>query len=188
MSFETGAPQSLSEVSQTLTRLVTEGTAFLATMPDLSFFAPQGPAWSPAGHVRHLQMSSAPLVMALKLPQFMLRLRFGSHSGPSRNFAQLRDAYLAHLTAGADAGKFTPEPERPQANPTDRRHEIMNSWTAVTVELTNAMTGWKDDEPDRHQLPHPILGTLTVREMLFFTVYHTAHHLRRVRERAFGGR
>ena len=25
-------------------------------------------------------------------------------------------------------------------------------------------------------LPHPLLGKLTVREMLFFTVYHVQHH------------
>jgi hypothetical protein len=187
MSFETGEPQSLTDLRQTLTRLVTEGTAFLAAMPDLSFFAPQGPAWSPADHLRHLQLSSAPLVLALKLPQFMLRLRFGSHRGPSRSFAEVREVYLADLAAGAGAGKYTPESERPPSNPTDRRHEIMNAWTAVTVELTNAMSQWKDSELDRHQLPHPILGNLTVREMLFFTVYHTAHHLRRVRERALGG-
>jgi hypothetical protein len=186
MSFETGDPQSLTELSQTLSRLVTEGTAYLAVMPDLSFFAQQGPAWSPADHVRHLQMSSAPLVLGLKLPQFMLRLRFGSHSGPSRSFPELRNLYLAALTAGAKAGKYTPESERPGSSPTDRRHQIMNAWTGVTVELTNAMAEWKDSELDRHQLPHPILGTLTVREMLFFTVYHTAHHLRRIRERALG--
>lgn len=184
MSFETGEPQSLSELSQTLSRLVTEGTAFLSAMPDLSFFAPQGPAWSPADHVRHLQMSSAPLVLGLKLPRFILRLRFGSHRGPSRRFVEVRELYLTALAKGASAGKYTPESEPPASSSTDRRHEIMNSWTAVTVELTNAMAEWKDIELDRHQVPHPILGTLTVREMLFFTVYHSAHHLRRVRERA----
>ncbi len=186
MTFETGEPQSLADISQTLTRLVTEGTAFLAAMPDLSFFAPQGAAWSPGDHVRHLQKSSTPLVLALKLPQFMLRLRFGSAPGPSRTFSRVRETYLAALARGADAGKYTPEPESPRSNSTDHRHEIMNGWTAVTVELTNALATWKEPELDRHQLPHPILGNLTVREMMFFTVYHTAHHLRRVRERALG--
>lgn len=187
MSFETGEPQSLTEINQTLTRLVTEGTAFLAAMPDLGFFAPQGAHWSPADHVRHLQLSSAPLVTGLKIPQFMLRLRFGGHSGASRTFGQIRETYLGHLAGGADAGKYTPRPEPPRANLTDQRHEIMNAWVAVTVELTSALGGWQDPELDRLQLPHPILGTLSVREMMFFTVYHTAHHLRRVRERALAG-
>lgn len=184
MSFETGEPHSGPELSQALTRLVTQGTAFLASMPDGGFFAPQGQAWSPAEHVRHLQKSSAPLALALKLPRFILRLRFGSRTGPSRNFARMRELYLAELEAGARAGKFAPTPEPPAAHPADRRREIMNSWTAVTVDLTGALAGWTEPALDRQPLPHPILGDLSVREMLSFTVYHTAHHLRRVRERA----
>jgi hypothetical protein len=186
MSFETGEPRSLSELSGTLHRLVAEGTAFLAPMQDQAFFSPQGTAWPPALHVRHLQMSSAPLVLALKLPHFLLRLRFGSPDGKSRSFSEVREVYLGALEGGAQAGKYTPDPERSQANSTDRRHEIMNSWTMVTVELTNAMAGWSEADLDRYRLPHPVLGNLTVREILCFTVYHTAHHLRRVRERALG--
>jgi DinB superfamily len=187
MSFETGEPHSGQELSQALSRVVTQGTAFLASMPDGGFFAPQGQAWSPAEHVRHLRKSSAPLVLALKLPRFLLRLRFGSRSAPSRSFARLRELYLAELAAGAGAGRFTPASEPSAANPADRRREIMNGWTAVTVDLTGALTDWSEPALDRQQLPHPVLGDLSVREMLCFTVYHTAHHLRRVQERALGG-
>lgn len=186
MSFETGEPHAVAELSQALTTLVSQGAAFLAPMPDAAFFALQGKAWSPAEHIRHLRKSSAPLVMALKIPPFLLRLRFGGHAGPSRRFAEIRDRYRGELTAGATAGRFTPRPESAPANPADRRREIMNSWIAVTVDLTGAMAGWSEAAVDRHQLPHPILGTVTVREMLAFTVYHTAHHLCRIEERAAG--
>lgn len=36
----------------------------------------------------------------------------------------------------------------------------------------------------RRQLPHPLLGPLTVREMLLFTLYHNRHHVEVVRTRA----
>jgi hypothetical protein len=29
---------------------------------------------------------------------------------------------------------------------------------------------------DEYQIPHPLLGMLTVREFLFFTDYHTGYH------------
>jgi hypothetical protein len=187
MTFETGEPRTATELSQALTTLVSRGAALLAPMPDTRFFAPQGTAWSPAEHVRHLRKSSAPLVTALKVPHLILRIRFGSHTGPSRSFAQIRELYRGDLARGATAGRFTPEPEPPPPNPADRRREVMNAWTAVTVELANAISAWSESALDRYQLPHPILGTLTVREMLVFTVYHTAHHLRRIEERAAGG-
>jgi hypothetical protein len=187
MSFETGDPVTAKELSQALTTLVAQASAYLAPMPDTRFFAPQGAAWSPAEHVRHLRKSSAPLVTALKIPRFLLRMRFGSHAGASRSFARIREVYRGDLAAGATAGRFAPHPEAAPANATDRRHEIMNAWTAVTVDLTGAMASWSEPDLDRHQLPHPILGRLTVREMLAFTVYHTAHHLNRIEERAAGG-
>jgi hypothetical protein len=30
---------------------------------------------------------------------------------------------------------------------------------------------------ERIRLPHPLLGRLTTREMLFFTLYHNQHHV-----------
>ncbi|HSB53710.1 MAG TPA: DinB family protein [Gemmatimonadales bacterium] len=187
MTFETGEPQTLPELGQALNRVVAEGVSFLAPMSDTVFFAPQGPAWSPAEHVRHLRKSSAPLVTALKLPQLVVRLRFGGRSGPSRTFAQLRELYLGKLAAGGGAGRFAPSQEPFPANPVDRRNEIINGWTAVTVELVNAMNRWSETALDRHQLPHPLLGPLSVREMLAFTVYHSAHHFRRIDERSRAG-
>ena len=50
---------------------------------------------------------------------------------------------------------------------------------------------WPEPSLDRYQLLHPLLGRLTVREMLEFSVYHHAHHLRwwpsGPRMRAHGG-
>jgi hypothetical protein len=39
------------------------------------------------------------------------------------------------------------------------------------------MHTWSEDDLDNHRLPHPLLGKLTVREMLFFTLYHIQHHM-----------
>jgi len=38
---------------------------------------------------------------------------------------------------------------------------------------------------DKYILPHPLLGKLTLREMLYFTAYHVAHHKQLVEK---GGR
>jgi hypothetical protein len=185
-AFETGSPRTGTDLANALGALLASGTAYLATLPDTVFFAPQGDAWSPAEHVRHLQGSSAPLVLALRIPRWMLGLRFGKHRGDSRSFAEMREIYRTRLAQGAGAGRFTPVTEPPPANPAARRAEIMTMWTAATVDLQNAVGRWPDTALDRQRLPHPILGLLTVREMLAFTVYHTAHHLRRIAERAGG--
>jgi hypothetical protein len=134
--------------------------------------------------VRHLRKSSIPLAAALRLPRLLLRVRFGTHDGPSRAYDVIKSAYLAKLAAGGQAGRFAPAPEPVPADPSSRRNEILGGWSAATVSLTNAAGAWNEPALDRSQLPHPLLGRLTVREMMAFTVYHTEHHLRRVAERA----
>jgi hypothetical protein len=183
--FDTGTPHSGLEMRQALSRLLGEGMTFQSPRPDDWFFAPQGSAWSPAMHFRHLRKSTSALLNGVRLPKLMLQLRFGKHQGGSRPFAELRTDYLDRIAAGGKAPPpFVPAEEDRPADPVNRRQEILTHWTAVTIELTNVMERWDEASLDRIQLPHPLLGNLSVREMLAFTVFHTAHHLQRVAERS----
>ena len=177
------SPSSGAEMSHALGQLLASGISQLTSLSDETFFAPQGAAWSPAEHIRHLRKSAAPLVMALGLPHWLVRLRFGVPTRPSRSYEEVRDVYLQKLAAGANAGRFAPSPEPQPGNLTARRQEILSYWARATTGLQNAIAKWPEDALDRHQLPHPVLGLLTVREMLAFTVYHTSHHLNRIAER-----
>jgi hypothetical protein len=183
-AFETGAPRTGTELSHALGALLAAGTAYVATLTDERFFEPQGEAWSPADHLRHLELSLTPLTLGLRLPRWLLTLRFGRRPGGSRGFEQVRDAYLATLRAGGQAGRYAPARESMPTDPAARRREILTAWARATVDLQVAVGRWPEEALDRQLLPHPLLGSLTVREMLAFTVYHTAHHLRRVAERA----
>jgi uncharacterized damage-inducible protein DinB len=49
--------------------------------------------------------------------------------------------------------------------------------------LRDAATAWTEEALDRHALIHPLMGPLTVREMLLFFVVHERHHLRSVRDK-----
>ena len=42
--------------------------------------------------------------------------------------------------------------------------------------LISKMERWKDVDLDRYLLPHPLLGKITLREMLYFTTFHIQHH------------
>jgi hypothetical protein len=158
----------------------------LATLPIELFFAPQGLKWSPAEHARHLQKSSAPLVTALRLPAWLLRATFGRPQRVSRSFVTLRADYRAALAAGGQAGRFAPRPEAPPSDPDRRRGEILTHWYLTNGRLCQILNEWREDRLDMAQLPHPLLGKLTVREMAAFTVYHTTHHLTLVMQRVAG--
>ena len=50
------------------------------------------------------------------------------------------------------------------------------------IQATTVLRNWRDTDLDKYFLPHPLLGKLTIREMLFFTLYHDRHHVNNVRK------
>ena len=181
--FLTGAPTSGAQIAAELLRLHEECEAYLRALPAEAFVQPQGAKWSPAEHVRHLLKSVRPVALALGLPRFILRLRFGRASAASRSFEVMRDTYRARLAAGATAGRFTPSPQAPPGDAAAYREAVLGSWRAANADLGKRIAGWDEGALDRYLLPHPALGKLTVREMLFFSLYHNAHHLNLVASR-----
>jgi DinB superfamily len=164
-----------------LERLSGELVGFLDGFTDEAFFAAQGDHWSPAVHLRHLTKSVRVVGDALQKWKPML-LVFGRPGRPSRSYEEVVAAYVEALDRGGKAGRFAPRGEDPE------RHLVVAGWQLAGRGLQRAANRWSEKALDRYQLPHPLLGKLTVREMLFFTLYHNAHHARRIRERALGGR
>ncbi len=141
-----------------------------------AFFRPIGSSWSPADTVRHLNKSTRPVAKALTMPKFALRLMFGKPARVSMTYDQLRDRYRDALAEGGRAGRFAPS-ERSESDAESWRRQIMGEFSAIHRDLRRGVARWRDGKLDRLQLPHPLLGKLTVREMLFFTLYHHRHHV-----------
>jgi hypothetical protein len=141
------------------------------------FFAPIGEAWSPADNVRHLIKSNRPVARALALPRLALLLRFGFTLRASRPYSILRATYHEALASGLRAGSYAPAPLPPDQRSAEERQRILARWAESLSGLGAALQGWSEGSLDRLRLPHPGLGMLTVREMLFFTLYHNTHHV-----------
>jgi len=175
--FEPGEPHSGPEHRAAMTQLVARGHEYLDALALETFFARQGDRWSPAEHIRHLRKATAPVARALRIPAWLLRIRFGRGAGTSRDFRTLWETYRGALARGGQAGRFAPSLEPAPADPAGRRAAIMGAWDSAVRALDAASTRWSEPALDRTALPHPLLGPLTVREMLAFTVFHTSHHL-----------
>ncbi len=182
-AFPTGEPWSGDELDACHRQLLDAGARFLRRLPGEAFFAAQGDRWSPAEHTRHLAKSARALLPALRLPPWIVSPVFGRASRPSRDFVTLRDEYHRRLAAGGQAGRFAPSPQSPPADLEAGRETVVARWRASADALRALAARWREPALDRCRLPHPLLGKLTVREMLSFMLYHDAHHLRLVAAR-----
>ena len=147
------------------------------------FFADQGEHWSPAGHLRHLNKAVRAVARGLRQNKLVL-VPFGRSKSGSLRYEEVVERYHQALAAGGTAGPFGPNSKDPDLSPEDWRHQIMAHWQDSGEQLRKAIQRWSEEELDRYRLPHPLIGKLTLREMIFFTLYHNAHHARRMAERS----
>jgi hypothetical protein len=170
-------PETRDAITRAIARLHEESGHYWASLPTERFLAPIGDAWSPADHVRHLTKSVRAATRGLELPRVLVWLAFGPARAPSRSYDALRETYLGALSRGGQAGKYAPRPLGPIGDAEATRARIMAQHTAAVGGLVATASGWPERALDRCRLPHPLLGKLTVREMLAFTLYHNLHHV-----------
>lgn len=129
--------------------------------------------WNALQQLDHLIKSVAPVNMAMGLPKFVLSWQFGIANRPSRSYDALVDRYHIKLQAGGRAsGAFVPPM---QLDPADKE-ALLNKLQSIVQKLVRKILRQNEVSLDRYILPHPLLGKLTLREMLYFTAYHASHH------------
>jgi len=170
------SPSTRDEIISSFEAVHRDGNAFWGRFKTEDFFKPLGDGWSPAENVRHLIKSERPVVKALSMPKILLRFRFGKSRRKSMTFDELRDRYQQRLAEGVKAGKFTPG-KQTEEDLGAWRNRIMSDRQSVHDAMLRRIGDWSDEALDRYQLPHPALGNLTIREILFFTVHHRVHHM-----------
>ena len=174
-------PHSRDQLVTAFDAIHREVAELLASIPAADFFRrPEPEVWSAGENAVHLIRSVKAVADAMKLPKLVLRVMFGRAAG-SRSYAEVREIYLAGLAAGgAASGRYVPPsgvPEDPEA----ARSRALAGWRRTGDSLVAVVGKWREAALDVYRLPHPLLGKLSVREMLFFTLYHDGHHLEVVR-------
>ena len=129
--------------------------------------------WSVAEVMQHLYLSARPVMRLMTGPHDVF-LQWGRADAPSRSYAEIASAYETALSTGVKAPEsVSPRPEDMQAS----KQDVVARFAGVYQALGDALAGWSAGELDEYRLPHPVLGKLTVREMLYFVSVHTQHHL-----------
>ena len=139
------------------------------------FFDKPTTKWSIAENVQHLIISTNITTLAFSLPHFLVRFIGGKPNRSSKTYEELVTKYKNKLAAGgAASGRFIPKPIKINFG----KEKLLNNWKNTTQKYITALQNNRtENDLDNYLVKHPLLGRITLRELCYFTIYHTEHHL-----------
>ena len=172
---------TIQSKSDILTALHTAHKASINTITQMdndNLFRTSETRWSSADYVKHLIMSVKPFAKGLLLPPEQLGQMFGTTDEGSMSYAELVDKYEAKMATGfgAEDTGIVPVNYRMPEGVTDEKAYLIETWDEANQRLFKALENWTEADLDTYQLPHPAIGNITIREMLFFTIHHNELH------------
>ena len=142
-------------------------------------------AWTAAEQLAHLNTVVSAVAKGFATPRLILRIRYGRSRSSRRSDTELRDNYRAILAQGGRAaGPFVPaRQDLAPAQVEAHRQGLLARWGRVNGRLQKALEPWDEKDLDMIRMPHPLLGKITAREMIYFAVYHSEHHVAATKKR-----
>lgn len=146
-------------------------------------YAPSG-KWTAGQQLEHIYKSVSPLILAFTVPKFVLKWKFGKANRSSKSYNDLVEKYSLKLIGGGKA----PAEFIPKFVEWNEKNALVNKLNKAIGKIIARLKHISEEDLDVYILPHPLLGKVTLREMLFFTIHHVEHHqglvTRNVKERS----
>lgn len=128
--------------------------------------------WNAGQEIDHISKSTKPIANILLNKNFIIN-KFGQHDQNSYSYDEIVSKYQDKLKEGGKAtGNFSPE-----LVPFSKKVFALEELEFDINEISLTLNNYNEIELDNLQLPHPLLGLLSIREMLYFTIYHVLHHI-----------
>jgi hypothetical protein len=129
--------------------------------------------WTAGQQLEHIVLCVKPLVQVYGMPPAMIAQNFGTSDQGSRDYGTLVQDYVLKLHEGGQAPtRFVPVADAPALS----REELLATLKQLVLDLSDKINALSEADLDTYCIPHPLLGKITLREMLFNAIYHVQHH------------
>jgi DinB superfamily len=128
--------------------------------------------WSVAQNTEHLNIALLRLSNYLALPKANIASSFGWSNRASENYAATMALFKTTLGTGVTAANLY----KPQENLETSVRDLVDQGSTVLDTFISNLQNWSEEDLETYNCPHPTLGNVTAREILYFTLYHAAHH------------
>ncbi len=134
--------------------------------------------WSAGQQLLHIYLSLKPLSDGLGYPKMAIKM-MGTSDKPVKTYDQLVTYYEEILR---EKGAPKDSPYTPDFVKFDQKQVLLDKVKHKLDKLIEHLDKFSEDELDAILLPHPLIGKIVIREMLYFTIYHTQHHIKKTKE------
>jgi len=155
-------------------------TAFIAFLQPIAhedFELSNTGKWSASEHLAHIVLSVRPLVKILQMNKDVMLEKFGTSERKLRSYEAMTALYIKKL----GSGKKAPKPFDPAFHQKENKRALCEKLTKDITTLCLLIEGLSETELDQLAIPHPLLGVLSVREMMYNAIYHGQHHQKAIR-------
>ncbi len=145
-----------------------------------SFFAKPLNKWSVAEQVQHLILSTNKSALAYRLPLLVVKWVGGIPTHSPISFNELQLKYSKRLEEGAKASKpYVPKNAAIQCS----QEKLIEIWQRDSKKYLTALQKYRSEKAlDQHAIKHPLLGKISLRELCYFTIFHTRHHIQSIQQ------
>jgi len=155
-----------------LNETVEDFNALVSGLDELAFESNVNGKWSAGQDLVHLIKLLKILNIGYSIPKPFLRLLYGKNKNEARSYEQLQMMYKKALAGGAKSPAiYIPRPVLfKDKEKLIKKHQTLNQ------KFINKINKHSDYQLDDYCLPHPIIGKISLRELVYFTSFHTKHH------------
>ena len=147
---------------------------WLGNHPDSSWVKGPENKWNTGEHIVHLIQSENALNKALWLPKFYLKYKFGTNNRDNRTYDQIVKKYQEKLAN--NPGVVATTSKNMPIITLRNKISYISKLDKEKKKLIKKFQNWTEHDLDTYLLPHPLMGRMTIREIVIWTAYHTEHH------------
>ena len=132
--------------------------------------------WTISEEFDHVVRANALFTSALKQDE-QFYAQFGAVNKAPMTRTELIDLYNSRLEEFSGSG--TVRPFKPTPIEDLDSESMLHYWELTSQKFSERLRNkWTEELLDSRFVPHPLLGKLIAREMMYFTIHHTRHHLK----------
>jgi hypothetical protein len=148
---------------------------YINSLNDEEYMYSKDGKWTAGQQLDHIRLCLMPIAQALSSKEF-IEQKFGRVDRPTLNYEEVIRKYKAALSSGGKAPERFVPAEVSLSNREELSDEVFDMLDTIVPHLKN----YSEDELNTLVLPHPLLGSLSIKELFFLMTYHATHHLRQL--------